>query len=76
MKKDLYQDSETLRRAYQLSAKEIEEVLSRKKHPTDLTRIAAVTIGSFSRIKSVEVHEKALELMIERKDLKMLEGPK
>jgi hypothetical protein len=57
-------------RAFDLAMKEIEEVLNRKKSITDITRLAANLVSNYSRIRSTEIHDKALELMIERKDIK------
>jgi len=72
MKKNVYGDSERMRKAFDLAMKEIEEVLERKKIITDVTRLAANTVSNFSRIKSTEIHDKALEIMITRKDIKLL----
>ena len=53
--------------------KEIEDVLDRKKSITDVTRVAANTVSNYSRIKLTEIHDKALELMIARKDIKAID---
>ena len=36
---------------------------------TDVTRVAANTLSNYSRIKSTEIHDKALEIMLRRKDI-------
>ncbi len=69
---EIYKDSKRMWTAFDLAMKEIEDVLSRKKHPTDLTRMAAAVVSSYSRIKTTEIHNKALELVIARKDLKAI----
>jgi len=61
-----------MRKVFVLALKELEEVLERKKSITDVTRVAANTLSNYSRIKSSEVHDKALELMIARKDIKAI----
>jgi len=66
-------DSLIMEKAFKLALKEIEDVLDRKKSITDVTRVAANTVSNYSRIKSTEIHDKALELMIARKDIKAIE---
>lgn len=66
-------DSRVMGKAFRLAMQEIEEVLERKKPITDITKVAANTVSNYSRIKSTEIHDKALELMIARKDIKMIE---
>lgn len=66
------EDSRTMGGAFKLAMKEIEEVLERKKPITDVTKIAANTVSNYSRIKSTEIHDKALELMMARKDIKAI----
>jgi hypothetical protein len=67
------EDTETWKPAFKLAAKEIEEVLSHRKLPTDLTRIASNTGSTYAKLKSAEIHDKALELLITRNDLKLIE---
>ncbi len=67
------EDTETWKPAFKLAAKEIEEVLSHRKTPTDLTRIASNTGSTYARLKAAEIHDKALELLMARKDLNLLE---
>lgn len=67
MKKNVHDDSQSMKRIFELSIKEIENVLDRKKPITDVTKIASNTVSSYSRIKSTEIHEKALEIMISKK---------
>ena len=66
-------DSIIMEKAFKLALKEIEDVLDRKKSITDVTRVAANTVSNYSRIKSTEIHDKALELMIARKDIKAID---
>lgn len=70
---DVTTDSRSMAKAFGLSVKEIEAVLDRSRPITDVTKLAAATLGSYSRIKSTEIHDKALELMIARKDIKAIE---
>lgn len=65
-------DSKAMSKAFALAMKEIEDVLERKKPITDITKVAANTVSNYSRIKSTEIHDKALELMIARKDIKAI----
>jgi len=67
------EDSRLMGKAFKLAVKEIEEVLDRKKPITDITKVAANTVSNYSRIRSTEIHDKALELMIARKDMKAIE---
>jgi len=69
----LTEDTTTWKKAFRLAAREIEEVLDHKKTPTDLTRIASNTGSTYAKLKSAEIHDKALELLIARKDMKLIE---
>ena len=60
-------DSRAMQKVFKLSIAEIEAVLSRSKAITDVTRVAANTLSNYSRIKSTEIHDKALEIMLRRK---------
>jgi len=64
MKQDIYQDSKKMKKAFDLSVDEIEKVLDRKKPITDITKLAGVTLAAYSRVKSTEMHDKALEIML------------
>lgn len=66
-------DSKAMEKAFQLSIDEITGVLEGKRTNTEITRLAANTLSNYSRIKSTETHDKALELMIVSKDLKVIE---
>lgn len=57
-------DSEAMKNVFHLSLGEIEKVLAGKVSITDLTKVAAGTLTNYSRIKSTEIHEKALEIML------------
>ncbi len=67
MRQDIYQDSRKMKKAFDMAVDEVEAVLSRKKTITDITKLAGITIATYSRVKSTEMHDKALEIMIERK---------
>lgn len=54
-------DSQEMRKAFELAVKEIVAVLERKKDITDITKVAAGTLGNYTRIKSTEVHEMGLK---------------
>jgi len=71
--KKINEDSQIMAKAFKLAMIEIEAVLDRKKPITDITRVAANTVSNYSRIKSTEIHDKALELMIARKDIRAIE---
>jgi len=72
MKINIQEDTESMKAVFHLAIAEIESVLQRKKSITDVTRLAANTLSNYSRIKSSEIHNKAIELMIVRKDIKQL----
>jgi len=74
MRKNISQDTESMRKLFDLCVKEIEAVMDKRKTITDVTRLAANTLSNYSRLKSSEIHDKAIELMIERKDIKRLPG--
>jgi uncharacterized protein (DUF2384 family) len=74
VKRDLSEDSKKMKRVFNLSVDELENVLTRKKPPTDITKIALVSASTYSRIKSTEVHEKALEIMMKKGNLKITLG--
>jgi hypothetical protein len=63
-------DSQIMHKAFVLSMEEIEMVLTGKREGTDLTRLASATVSSYTRVKSTEIHEKGLDLMMKR--LKLL----
>lgn len=69
-------DSERMTKAYGLAVKELEQVLDRKKPITDVTKIAAGTVANYSRIKSTEVHEMGLKLMMQKNGIKEIEPAK
>ena len=64
--KNVTKDSEAMEKAFSLCLKEIESVLGGERGITDLTKLAAATLGGYSRIKSTEIHDKALEIMLAR----------
>jgi hypothetical protein len=62
-------DSISMKIVFKLAIKEINDVLERKRAITDVTRVAANTLSNYSRIKSTEIHDKALEIMMTRNDI-------
>ena len=69
-------DSESMRSIFLLSIKEIEETLNGKKKISDNTRLAAATLLSYSKIKTADIQEKALEIGIRGagRQLKAIDG--
>ncbi len=65
-------DSKKMAGAFDLAVKELEAVLGRKKSITDVTKIAAGTVANYSRIKSTEVHEMGLKLMMKKNNIKQI----
>ena len=65
-------DSEKMSKAFDLAVAELEQVLAKKKSITDVTKIAAGTVANYSRIKSTEVHELGLKLMMKKNGIKKL----
>lgn len=59
-------DTLRLEKAFTLSVQEVEAVLSGEKPINDKTRLASATIGNYAKIKSVEVHEYALDVAMSR----------
>lgn len=57
-------DSNAMKKVFSLSLEEIESVLDGKKAITDVTKLAACTLTNYSRVKSTEIHDKALEIML------------
>jgi hypothetical protein len=55
---------------FNLAIDEIESVLNHEKAITDVTRLAANTLSNYSRLKSTEIHDKALEIMLIRNNLR------
>lgn len=76
-------DSKEMKEIFELSIREIKGVLQ-GANATDVTRIAASTLGIYSRLKATEIHENALKYQIIKdmgadkeelaKELKVLEG--
>jgi hypothetical protein len=60
----IHRDTEKMQRAFDLAVDEIVEVLSRKKPPTDITRLASNVASTYGKLKSAEVHDKALEIYL------------
>lgn len=56
-------------KAFTLSCRELESALEGKKPITDKTKLAAVTMGGYAKLKGAEVHRMAMEIMIRRKAL-------
>ena len=62
-------DSQSMRESFRLAMREIEAVLAKKKKITDLTKLAANTVSNYAKIRSTEVHDKALEVVLMRRSL-------
>lgn len=65
-------DSQKMAKAFDLAVNELEAVLGRTKAITDITKIAAGTVANYSRIKSTEVHELGLKLMMKKNGIKQI----
>lgn len=64
------EDSRAMKESFKLAMKEIEAVLGKKRSITDLTKLAANTVSNYAKIRSTEVHDKALEVMLLRRGMK------
>jgi len=64
-------DTQRMEKVFLLAIEEIERVLSRQKAITDITKTAVVTLSNYSRLKSAEIHEKALDVLLTKQ-----RGPK
>lgn len=71
--RDVSKDSSAMGKVFSLSLEEIESVLDRKKAITDVTKLASASLSNYSRIKSTEIHDKALEIML-GKSQRQIEG--
>lgn len=69
-------DSTAMQASFRLSMKEIELVLAGKKKITDLTKLAANTVSNYAKIRSTEVHDKALEIALMRRAMRIPEKAK
>ena len=67
-------DSQEMREAFKLAVRELEQVLGKKKSITDVTKVAAGTVANYSRIKSTEIHEMGLKIMMEKNNIKLIGG--
>ena len=54
-------------KSFSLACRELEMALEGKKPITDKTKLAAVTMGAYAKLKGAEVHRMAMEIMIRRK---------
>ncbi len=70
--RDPFRDSKKMSKVFLLSIAEIEEVLERKKKISDVTRVAATTLSNYARLRSAEIHDRALDVMIANKNIKAL----
>jgi hypothetical protein len=70
---DTKSDSREMKKVFRLALDEIEVVLRREKAISEVTRVAANTLSNYSRVKSTEIHDKALELMMARRDMKAID---
>jgi hypothetical protein len=51
-----------MRKAFDLSVQEIEQVLGSKKSVTDVTRLAASTLLSYGKIKMCDIQEEVMRI--------------
>lgn len=63
---NITKDSKAMEKVFELALKEIEAVLDSKTNISDVTKLACAALGGYSRIKSTEVHNKALEIAMGR----------
>jgi len=61
-------DTDSMKEIFKLSIEEVKQVLNGARSITDVTKIAAITISNYTRLKSAEIHDKAIEVMLARKN--------
>ena len=61
------QDSEALRPAFLLAAKHLESYLDGKTAGSDKIKVAAITVNGYAKVRSTEIHDKALEIMMAKR---------
>ncbi len=54
-------------KAFTLALREIETVFEGKKSVTDKTKMAAVVVNGYAKLKGAEVHRMAMEIMVRKK---------
>ena len=57
-------DTKQMHGIFGLAVKEIEAILKNKQPITERTQLSIASLGVYSRLKSAEVHERALEIMV------------
>jgi tartrate dehydratase beta subunit/fumarate hydratase class I family protein len=62
-----HNDSRSMKEPFGLAIEEITSVLQRKRAITDVTKVASVTLSTYGKIRSTEVHEMALHVMMNKK---------
>jgi hypothetical protein len=63
------EDNEKIKKALNLSLDEIIHVLENKQKITDRTKMATATFMGYTRLRSTQVHQRALEVAVARKDV-------
>ena len=59
--------SEAMDKSFRLALRELELTLGGERSITDRTKLAAVTVGAFAKLKGAEVHRMAVEIMVRKK---------
>jgi hypothetical protein len=59
-------DSIRMKDVFELSVSEIESVLGRKKANTGITKLAATSLSAYAKIRSMEIHEASLRVMLSK----------
>lgn len=56
-------------KSFKAACRELEAALEGKKSITDKTKLAAITVGGYAKLKGAEVHRMAVEIMVRRRAL-------
>jgi hypothetical protein len=64
---DWDEDSKAMRPAFLKAVKDLEAVFERKAPVTDLARDELCFVGAYAKVKTTEIHSRALEIAIGRK---------
>lgn len=66
-------ETDKMSKVFDLAVNEIEKVLSDKKAITDKTKVSVASLGVYSRLRSAEVHEEALKIMVQKHNFRITE---
>lgn len=64
MKKETLKASEKMEKVFNLAIVELEKILDGKKAVTDLSKIAATSMGVYTKLVSTELHSHVLKFAI------------